>query len=90
LSQSSQTVGKCPHSGCKWIALIQCKEIYEQSEFVVFFAMALDSSSFGASSGACYWHSCYGTSTEVFEPVFGYTEPFETTSNEGQLGFERR
>jgi len=31
-----------------------------------------------------------GTSTEVFEPVFGYTEPFETTSNEGQLGFEGR
>jgi hypothetical protein len=51
-SESSQTVGKCRHSGCTWITSIQCKEIYEQCEFVVFFAMALDSRRFGASSGA--------------------------------------
>eukprot|EP00979_Chaetoceros_neogracilis_P009679 scaffold2192_cov268-Chaetoceros_neogracile.AAC.81 len=31
-----------------------------------------------------------GTSTEAFEPVFGSTEPFKTTSDEGQLGFEGR
>jgi hypothetical protein len=31
-----------------------------------------------------------GTSTEAFEPVFGSTEPFETTSNGDQLGFGGR
>jgi len=31
-----------------------------------------------------------GTSTESFEPIFGSTEPFETTSNGEQLGFGGR